>query len=59
MPLLQEVSRGTPRNLLLPKKHRTSYPQVAIPALSEGTYTGGQVSAKQRVYVDYDDKVVS
>ena len=51
VPPLQEVSRSliaivldccTPRNPSLPKKHRTPYRQVAIPALSEGPYTGSQ-----------------
>ena len=41
----------TPRNLSLPKKHRTSYPQVAIPALSEGTYTGGQGRLAFSIYI--------
>ena len=33
------------------KKHRTSYPQVAIPALSEGTYTGGQGRLAFSIYI--------
>ena len=41
----------TPRNPSLPKKHRTSYPQVAIPVLSEETYTGGQGRRVFSIYI--------
>ena len=59
VPLLQEVSRSLIAIVLallhsakpsLPKKYRSSYPQVAIPALSEGTYTGCQGRLAVSIY---------